>query len=108
MAFLGFQGGAESVHIIASMLALRRRFGLKIAGNQALGLTEVCAKPRPQIWRGPRAVLQTLVTHGAVRWASPSGAVSLRLRASPGPLGAQIAALQRTKSTVETLSLIHI
>ena len=37
-----------------------------------------------------------------VRWASPSGAVSLPLRASPGPLGAQIAALQRTKSTVET------
>ena len=34
---------------------------------------------------------------GELLWAVPG-----RLRASPGPLGAQIAALPRTKSTVET------
>ena len=102
MAFLGFQGGTESVDVYAAEIELTPRFGLILAGTKALGLTEVWAEPQPQIWRGPRAALPTLVTHGAVRWASPSGAVSLPLRASPGPLGAQIAALQRPKSTVET------
>ena len=88
--------------VCATIFAVRPRFGLILAGTKALGLTEVCAKPQAQIWRGPRAALPTLVTHGAVRWASPSGAVSLPLGASPGHLGAQGAALQRTKSTVET------
>ncbi len=101
MAFSGFWGGAGTVHVLASMLALTPRFGLILAGTKALGLTEVWAEPQPQIWRGPRAALPTLVTHGAVRWALPSGAVWLPLGASPGPLGAQIAALQRTKYTVE-------
>ena len=100
--FLGFEGGTETVDVSAAIFVLTPRFELILAGTKALGLTEVCAEPQAQIWRGPRAALPTLVTHGAVRWATPSGTISLRLRASPGPLGAQGAALQRTKSPVET------
>ena len=72
---------------------------------KALSLAKVWAEPQAQIWRGRRAVGRTLLTNAAVTGARLDErlwAISWRLRAPRAAPGAQIAALPRTKSMVET------
>ena len=105
MAFLGFEEGLVSFDVSASEIALWPRFGLRISGIKALSLAKVWAEPQDQIWCGRRAVGRTLLTNAAVTGARLDErlwTISWRLRAPRAGPGAQIAALPRTKSTVET------
>ena len=100
MAFLGFEGGAESIDVSFSEIALWPRFGLRISGIKALSLAKVWAEPQDQIWCGRRAVGRTLLTNAAVTGARLDErlwTISWRLRASRAPRIPQIAALPRTK-----------
>ena len=70
--------------VCAAIFVVRPGYGLIVSENKVLYLTEVSGKPKPQIWRGRRAVAQSLLTNAVVIWGSSGGAALGRSGRSPG------------------------